>query len=507
MSFAEQLAARAAAKKSRPTAGTPGGPAPDEGTSFSSAIRARQLQHASSASSSGSAGPAAASARSDDRTGAGGGAVPRPGGKPEDGRDKSSFGSRISSSATQLREKRREGAADGVPAAAVRSPAPSGREPARGAASDERHSGVLVSRQTSDASGAETRSSPGPDEDKDVIISQLRNKLLAMEVNLAETTELKNAEIDVLRKQLNRAERSNATREETMRDREGRRNESWKAEREGFREEIRRLNLEVSNLRSQNRTASDRNSVLDETDEHVRQYASGIDSDESPPSRPRNAAGDDDSDVASLQSIIAMMRQTIEQANGERSELERRLREEQERSQAELNAFVRTLEGVDDLRQSAEAMSREIRRIKVKGYRPTRSDLLGGSSGGAVAGGGRSYGELTAAVEASESMEAAIQLIESQNDALEERRRAGVVSSTAAESSSANVPVASKGGRVGMRPISEDGDGGFLSFWNRAGDDEKTGREEGAGERKEKKKKSKKKRRDREDGSVLTSFF
>ena len=136
MSFAEQLAARAAAKKSRPTAGTPGGPAPDEGTSFSSAIRARQLQHASSASSSGSAGPAAASARSDDRTGAGGGAVPRPGGKPEDGRDKSSFGSRISSSATQLREKRREGAADGVPAAAVRSPAPSGREPARGAASD-----------------------------------------------------------------------------------------------------------------------------------------------------------------------------------------------------------------------------------------------------------------------------------------------------------------------------------------------------------------------------------
>lgn len=353
-----------------------------------------------------------------------------------------------------------------------------------------------------------------PDENKDAIISQLQNKLLAMEVNLAETTELKNAEIEVLRKQLNRAEKSKAAREETMRNMESQREESWKAEREGFREEIRRLNLEVSNLKSQNRSASDLNSMVDDTDEHVRQYASSINksnsinSNESSPSNravPQRAAGDDESDVASLQSIIAMLRQTIEHANDERLELEKQLKEEQERSQAELKAFARTLEGVDDIRQSAEAMSREIRRIKVKGYRPTRSDLLGGSSGGTSASGGRSYGELTAAVEASESMEAAIQLIESQNDALEERRRAGVVSSTAAESSPATI--AAKGGRIGMRPISEEGDGGFLSFWNRAGDDEKTGQEVGAGARKDKKKKSKKKRRDREEGSVLTSFF
>lgn len=353
-----------------------------------------------------------------------------------------------------------------------------------------------------------------PDENKDAIISQLQNKLLAMEVNLAETTELKNAEIEVLRKQLNRAEKSKAAREETMRNTESQREESWKAEREGFREEIRRLNLEVSNLKSQNRSASDLNSMVDDTDEHVRQYASSINksnsinSNESSPSNravPQRAAGDDESDVASLQSIIAMLRQTIEHANDERLELEKQLKEEQERSQAELKAFARTLEGVDDIRQSAEAMSREIRRIKVKGYRPTRSDLLGGSSGGTSASGGRSYGELTAAVEASESMEAAIQLIESQNDALEERRRAGVVSSTAAESSPATI--AAKGGRIGMRPISEEGDGGFLSFWNRAGDDEKTGQEVGAGARKDKKKKSKKKRRDREEGSVLTSFF
>ncbi|EJK70286.1 hypothetical protein THAOC_08364, partial [Thalassiosira oceanica] len=134
---------------------------------------------------------------------------------------------------------------------------------------------------------------------------------------------------------------------------------------------------------------------------------------------------------------------------------------------------------------------------------PRGRTVLGGASGA-----GRPYGELAAAVEASESMEAAIRLIEGQNDALEERRRAGVVcGSAAAGPASAASPAAARGGGVGMRPISEDGDGGFLSFWNRAGDDEKTGQEGGPGARKDKKKKSKKKRRDREEGSVLTSFF
>ena len=54
----------------------------------------------------------------------------------------------------------------------------------------------------------------------------------------------------------------------------------------------------------------------------------------------------------------------------------------------ELRAFARTLEGVDDLRGSAEAMSREIHRIKVRGYRPTRSDLMAGASGPLDAGRG-----------------------------------------------------------------------------------------------------------------------
>ena len=47
----------------------------------------------------------------------------------------------------------------------------------------------------------------------------------------------------------------------------------------------------------------------------------------------------------------------------------------------ELHAFARTLEGVDDLHKLAKDMGREIRRIKVRGYRPTRSDLLGGGGG------------------------------------------------------------------------------------------------------------------------------
>ena len=133
------------------------------------------------------------------------------------------------------------------------------------------------------------------------------------------------------------------------------------------------------------------------------------------------------SDVSQLQSIITMMRQVIDNSHHEREVLEQRLQEEMERSQMELHAFAKTLEGVDDLRISAETMAREIRRIKVKGYRPTRSDLLSnvgvGESGDVHI---RDYGELTAAVEASESMDHAIHLIEGMNDGMEERRRAAV---------------------------------------------------------------------------------
>ena len=47
----------------------------------------------------------------------------------------------------------------------------------------------------------------------------------------------------------------------------------------------------------------------------------------------------------------------------------------------ELHVFAWTLEGVDHMRKLAKVMGRDIRMIKVKEYRPTRSDLLGGGGG------------------------------------------------------------------------------------------------------------------------------
>ena len=193
------------------------------------------------------------------------------------------------------------------------------------------------------------------------------------------------------------------------------------------------------------------------------------------------------------------MRQTIEQNTREKKVLEERLEEEQARSQMELQAFAKTLEGVDDLRQSAESMSREIRRIKVKGYRPTRSDLFGNSN--TLEGGGSNFGELTAAVEASDNMEAAIRLIENQNDKMEERRRMNLVvaSTNAAEEKKEKSKKYYPGG---LSPIRDDDGDGFLSFWNRGDENE----DDIAAAKKEKKRKSKKKKHTG-GGSVLTSFF
>jgi len=216
-----------------------------------------------------------------------------------------------------------------------------------------------------------------------------------------------------------------------------------------------------------------------------------------------------------------MMRQTIDQTNKEKDLLEQRLTEEQERSQNELKAFAKTLEGVDDLRKSAETMSREIRRIKVKGYRPTRSDLMGVSLGGGDLNGVRNFGELTAAVEASENMDDAIRLIEGQNDAMEERRRLGVVAAShgggaaanssagGAVSSASAAPLARKGS-AGLRAISEDDDdddagGGFLSFWHGVGRNQED--DDDDADKREKKKKSKRKKKRDDEGSVFTSFF
>ena len=353
--------------------------------------------------------------------------------------------------------------------------------------------------------------------EKDAIIERLQKTLAETESELKDVTALKNAEIAVLRKQLDRAEHKNnlngkkedveTTRIQDV-EKEQRR---WHAEREGLRDEIRRLNVELSMMKEkysgrESSAHADKEELLNLT----RQYSfttgsnngGAVDSIISYEHQQKL----DSTDVESLQSIIAMMRQTIDQSNHEKEVLEQRLVEEQERSQMELQAFARTLEGVDDLRQSAETMSREIRRIKVKGYRPTRSDLFSG--GTSTLEGRNNFGELTAAVEASTSMEHAIRLIESQNDACEERRRMGVV---VASSTTAAAGVSKKKKNhipSGLGPIDDEEGGGFLSFWNRSDDNYN---EDGATndlEVKEKKKKAKRKKKKNDGGgSVLTSFF
>mmetsp|Transcript_20384 Transcript_20384/g.40653 ORF Transcript_20384/g.40653 Transcript_20384/m.40653 type:complete len:743 (-) Transcript_20384:46-2274(-) len=365
--------------------------------------------------------------------------------------------------------------------------------------------------------GRNDTSSGGGDEEKDAAISALNKKVSQIEDELTEVTELKNAEIDVLRKQLNRVEQQQHNRNNSNNNNNNspqdatanveQQQQQWNKEREELREEIRRLNLEVS------RQMSNR---LDQEEEDDNARYNGTSSSSSTSlfiTSPKNL---DNSDISSLQSIIGMMRQTIDQSTKEKEELEQRLAEEQERSQNELKAFAKTLEGVDDLRKSAETMSREIRRIKVKGYRPTRSDLMGG---GGDLNGVRNFGELTAAVEASENMEDAIRLIEGQNDALEERRRMGVVAASqslgggATNTAAAPAPQARKGS-IGLRAISEDDndEGGFLSFWNGAGrtnndDEEEDDNENDEIAKREKKKKSKRKKKRDDEGSVFTSFF
>eukprot|EP00985_Skeletonema_marinoi_P007737 scaffold3445_cov80-Skeletonema_marinoi.AAC.18 len=363
--------------------------------------------------------------------------------------------------------------------------------------------------------GRNDTSSGGGDEEKDAAISALNKKVSQIEDELTEVTELKNAEIDVLRKQLNRVEQQQQNRNNSNNNNNNspqdatanmeQQQQQWNKEREELREEIRRLNLEVS------RQMSNR---LDQEEEDDNARYNGTSSSSSTSlfiTSPKNL---DNSDISSLQSIIGMMRQTIDQSTKEKEELEQRLAEEQERSQNELKAFAKTLEGVDDLRKSAETMSREIRRIKVKGYRPTRSDLMGG---GGDLNGVRNFGELTAAVEASENMEDAIRLIEGQNDALEERRRMGVVAASQSHAGGgaaapAPAPQARKGS-IGLRAITEDDndEGGFLSFWNGAGrtnnDDEEDDNENDEIAKREKKKKSKRKKKRDDEGSVFTSFF
>ena len=60
------------------------------------------------------------------------------------------------------------------------------------------------------------------------------------------------------------------------------------------------------------------------------------------------------------------MKKELEQAKEQCETYKRKLREEQERSAKELEAFGGALKGVDELRSAAEEMSRELTRLKRK---------------------------------------------------------------------------------------------------------------------------------------------
>ena len=223
----------------------------------------------------------------------------------------------------------------------------------------------------------------------------------------------------------------------------------------------------------------------------------------------------DSSDLSCLQSIISTLRQTIHQLTTEKESLQQRLNEEQSRSREELQAFAKTLEGVDDLRNSAERMNRELRRIKVKGYKPTRSELIRSSDNGSSSTSASTFMnmELNAADEASKEMEEAIRLIECQNDALNQR--------WSASPSQEDIKVFSAVGYVPKRAsISSSGgdsstnnhlmkieenddvdDDGFMCYWRREDDEVSEKKKEKKAKEKRKKKKAS------SNGSVFTSFF
>ena len=302
----------------------------------------------------------------------------------------------------------------------------------------------------------------------------------------------------------------------------------WSRERAGLQEEIRRLSEEISCYKQKEMEEKWKEEEDEEEEDDEISFMGRYNKSNNGDVIASQISHDsDEADIDSLRCIISMMRQTIDQTNQEKELLERRLAAEQERSQMELRSFANTLAGVDELRRAAEVMSREIRRIKVRGYRPRRTDLLGG--GGLPVGigmpGRRLSGDLVAAVAASESMEDAIQRIESHNDSVEERRRMGVVASAAAAAVGtvvADERDAGGGGgggwggggwgvgRGGVRPVADHGEGGFLSFWHRAAgeDDDYEGGGDGRGGTKTgKKAKTKYRRKSTGGGSVLTSFF
>ena len=315
-------------------------------------------------------------------------------------------------------------------------------------------------------------------------------------------------EIDILHKKIDRLQ------------------EEWSEERASLREEVRRLNMENSQYRNSQAAASHDKSADEEEEEWTKRYnisssqskdraesisemddeinkSKSLTSDDhmgNPGQNNSSTSEFDSSDISCLQSIIATLNHTIHQTTTEKELLQQQLKEEQTRSRQELQAFAKTLEGVDDLRKSAERMSRELRRIKIKGHKPTRSDLIHGSN--------EIYTEFYAANKASADMEDALRLIESQNEALNERWSASQnnvndikVFTSTPEYISKHSSISSDGSDSKARSTIKTSQGdGFTSYWHTRDKDDSKKRDKGVKEKRKKKKKS-------SGGSVFTSFF
>ena len=160
---------------------------------------------------------------------------------------------------------------------------------------------------------------------------------------LVEVTELKNAEIDVLHKQLNQAENlrtmllsvQGTAQDDNATDvADDKKEERWKKELEGLQDEIRRLNVEVSSLKERyhHGEGGDRNEEEEEKELNlISRYVCSKRGNVRNNVVPRYSAKSlEDSGVASLQSIIPMMQQIIDQSNHEKDLLEQCLSAEQD---------------------------------------------------------------------------------------------------------------------------------------------------------------------------------
>ena len=135
-------------------------------------------------------------------------------------------------------------------------------------------------------------------------------------------------------------------------------------------EEIRDLRREIAILRDQ--LDSTTVSMLTESQSHL--HGRFDDDDRSVISRifsrgqqqhtPSVAKGFESKDVTQLKSSIESLRNELEVSRRDRDKLQSTLDDERERSAKELEAFAGALDGVDELRQAAEQMSREITRLK-----------------------------------------------------------------------------------------------------------------------------------------------